>query len=149
MARMGLLAWFFGNLYEAAVGMPQLLADARARRRGLLRTGSPVRYYAPVAPMAFGATAATLVRGWRTGADRRAITATAVSLASAAALSGYLIRSVNVRLLTSDEPLSDGDRRRLIATWHVVNGVRLGALGIAMASLSQVGSSYAASPMPS
>lgn len=134
VARAGLRAWFFGNLYEAAVGVPQLLADAK-RPRGLLGTGSPVRYYAPVAPLAFGATAATLVRDWRTGADRRAITATAVSVASAAVLTGYLIRSVNVRLLTSGEPLGERDRRRLVATWHVVNGVRLGILGVAMASV--------------
>lgn len=118
--------------------MPQLLADARSRRLGLLGTGSPVRYYVPVAPLALGATAATLLRSWRADGDRRAITATAVSLASAAGLSGYLIRSVNVRLLTSEKPLGERERRRLVATWHVVNAVRLGALAVAMASLSRV-----------
>ena len=138
LARLGVRAWFFGNLYETVVGMPQLLADARARRRGLLGAGSPVRYYAPVAPLAFGATAMTLVHGWRARADRPAIAATAVGMTSAAALSGYLIRSVNLRLLTGDEPLSDLDRRRLITTWHLVNGVRLGTLVLAMASLSRV-----------
>ncbi|WP_163569827.1 hypothetical protein [Fodinicola feengrottensis] len=45
VAQFGLTAWFFGNLYEAVVGMPQLLADAPPR--GLLKPGSPVRYYAP------------------------------------------------------------------------------------------------------
>ncbi|HEX6444154.1 MAG TPA: hypothetical protein VF053_03630 [Streptosporangiales bacterium] len=138
-AGIGLKAWFFGNLYEAVVGMPQLLADARAARAGgLLGTGSPVRYYVPVAPLAFGATAATLVRGWRAGGDCRAVAATAVSTASAAALSGYLIRSVNARLVTGGEPLGEDDRRRLVATWHVVNGVRLGALVVAMASLARI-----------
>jgi hypothetical protein len=138
LARLGIHAWLFGNLYEAVVGMPQSLACARARRRGLLGAGSPVRYYVPVAPVAFGATAMTLVHGWRAGADRRAIAASALGIASAAALSGYLIRSVNLPLLTGDEPLSDLDRRRLITTWHLVNGMRLGTLVLAMASLSRV-----------
>ena len=44
-ARLGQAAWFFGNLYEAVVGMPQLLADVRSEseRTGPLGTGSPVR----------------------------------------------------------------------------------------------------------
>ena len=54
---MGQVAWFIGNLYEAVVDMPQLLADAQPQRRpGLMSPGSPLRYYAPVAPL-------TLVQG--------------------------------------------------------------------------------------
>lgn len=138
VARLGIRAWFFGNLYETVVGTPQLLADARGRRRGLLGVGSPVRYYLPLAPLAFGATGMTLVRGWRAGGDRRAVAAAAVGMTSAAALSGYLIRSVNLPLLTGDEPLTDSDRRRLVTTWHLVNGLRLGTLVLAMASLSRI-----------
>jgi hypothetical protein len=100
--------------------------------------GSPVRYYAPAAPLAFGGTAVALVGSWRSGGDRYLITATAVSMASAAALSAYLIRSVNVQLLISDEPLSERDRHRLVATWHRTNAVRLVALAVASASLSRV-----------
>jgi hypothetical protein len=66
------------------------------------------------------------------------ITATAVSMAAAAALSAYLIRSVNLHLLTSDEPLSEHDRHRMVATWHGTNAVRLVALAVAAASLSRI-----------
>jgi len=119
--------------------VPQLLADARPQRPPrLVGPGSPVRYYAPVAPLAFGATTVTLVKTWRSGGDRRLITASAVSMASASALSAYLVRSVNLRLLASDEPLSEDDRRRMFAVWHRMNAVRLVALAVATASLSRV-----------
>lgn len=119
--------------------MPQLLGYARSNRApGILAPGSPVRYYIPVAPPAFGATTVALVRSWRSHGDRRMIKVTAASLASATALSAYLIRSLNVRLLTSDEPLSEGDLRRMVAIWHMTNAVRLGALAVAFASLSHV-----------
>lgn len=138
-ARAGQTAWFFGNLYEAVVGMPQLLADARSQRAtGLLAAGSPVRYYAPVAPVAFGATALALSEKWRSGADRRVITASATCMASAAGLSAYLIRTVNVRLLTSGAPLTEHERRGLVDTWHRVNAIRLGLLAGALVSFSHV-----------
>jgi hypothetical protein len=138
-ARFGQAAWFFGNLYEGLVGVPQLVADARVQRAPrLIGPGSPVRYFAPVAPLALGGTTVALVDSWRSGGDRRLITATAVSTASAAALSAYLIRSVNRRLLISDELLSERDRYRLIVTWHRTNVVRLVALTVASASLSRV-----------
>lgn len=140
-ARLGLGAWFFGNLYEGLVGMPQLLADARSNRAPrLMGPGSPVRYFAPVAPVAFGATTVTLVKSWQSHGDRRLIRATSASVAFAAALSAYLIRSVNVRLLTSNEPLTEHDRHRMVATWHIANAARLGALVVAVASLSRVSS---------
>jgi Domain of unknown function (DUF1772) len=140
-ARLGQAAWFFGNLYEGLVGVPQLLYDARAQRApGLIAPGSPIRYFAPVAPLAFGATTVSLARSFRSGGDRRLITTTVVSTASAAALSAYLIGSVNVRLLSSDNPLSDHDRYQMVATWHTMNAVRLVALAVAIASLSRLSS---------
>lgn len=136
VARVGQAHWFFGNLYEAMVDMPQLLADARAQRApGLLRPGSPVRYYIPAAPLTLTATTATLVDSWRSGGDRRVIIMAAVGTASATALSAYLIRSVNIRLLRSGEPLSALERRRLVKTWHQGNLVRLVALAVASTAL--------------
>jgi hypothetical protein len=68
-AHLGQTAWLVGNLYEGLVGMPQLLADARSRRPpGLFTAGSPVRYYAPVAPFALSATGLTLCRAGGPGA---------------------------------------------------------------------------------
>jgi Domain of unknown function (DUF1772) len=138
-ARLGQSAWFFGNLYEAMVGTPQLLADVRSERAPrLLGAGSPVRYYIPVAPLAFGATAVALLESWRSGDDRRLIITSAACTAAAAGLTAYLIRSVNLRLLSSDEPLSQHDRNEMVATWHLTNGIRLGLLAAASTSLSRV-----------
>jgi hypothetical protein len=137
-ARLGLTAWFFGNLYEGLVGMPQLLADAQPRRAPrLMGPGSPVRYYAPAAPLAVAGTAVSLVQSWKSGGDRRLITLTTISMASAAALTAYLIRSVNLHLLTSEVALSEQTRQRMITTWHSTNAVRLAALAIAGVSLSR------------
>lgn len=116
--------------------MPDLLADARAKREPrLVGPGSPVRYFAPVAPLVFGATTVTLVQSLQSGGDRRLIATTAASMATATALSAYLIRSVNRDLLTSDEPLSERDRHRIVTCWHKTNAVRLVVLAIASASL--------------
>lgn len=98
VARLGRTAWLFGNAYEAAVGVPQLLAGAN-RPAGILATGSPVRYFAPVAPAAIGGTAAVLARSWQSGADRRTVAAATATFGAALGLSAYLIRSVNIPLL--------------------------------------------------
>jgi Domain of unknown function (DUF1772) len=136
VARLGQAHWFFGNLYEGAVGMPQLLADAqRQRPPRLLGPGSPIRYYAPVAPLTVVTTTAVLVDGWRSGGNRRMITTAATGMASALGLSAYLIRTVNLRLLRTGEPLSAADRRRLVTRWHRVNMIRLVALAVAAAAL--------------
>ena len=132
-----------GNLYEGLVGMPQLLVDARSRRSpGLLTSGSPVRHYAPVAPLALGATGLSLVQSWRSGGDRVMITAAGANVAVALALSGYLITTVNHPLLAGAGPLSEVDRRRLVFTWHRVNAVRLVALTAAAATSTRLLPSY-------
>lgn len=138
VARLGQIHWFFGNVYEAMVDMPQLLADARSNRAPkLLGAGSPLRYYLPLAPLTLAGTAASLISGWRSGGDRRVIIAAAVSTASAMALTAYLVRTVNLRLLRSDEPLSVTEVRGLVQTWHRGNLARLLALLVAMWALGQ------------
>lgn len=135
-AQVGQLSWFFGNLYEAAVDVPRLLLDAQPQRRpGLLSTGSPLRYYAPVAPVTIGATAAALIDIWRAGGDRRLVVAATVNTAVAVALTGYLVRTVNVRLLSSNTPPDNAERERLLRTWHRANGARLVAVAGAFISL--------------
>ena len=142
-AQLGQAAWLIGKLYEGLVGMPQLLADARpARFPGLLTAGSPVRYYLPVAPLALGAHGVALLQSWRTGGDRRLIAAAGTSVASALALSGYLVQTVNRPLLSGTGPLSEADRHRLVSTWHRVNAVRLIALAAATAASSHLPSHH-------
>lgn len=114
--------------------MPALLADAKQRREpGVLRPGSPVRYYL-TAPLTFAATAATVVESWRSGRRREAITA-GIGTASAGALTIYLVRRVNLRLLHDQEPLTDAECRELRTRWHRGNLARMAALGIAMWAL--------------
>lgn len=136
MAELGQAHWLAGNVYEAMVDMPRLLADARPNREpGLLAAGSPLRYYLPVAPVTLAATATSLVGSWRSGGDRRAIATAAVGTASAAALTGYLVRVVNVRLLGSGNPLSVTERDQLVRTWHRGNLARLLVLAVAAGAL--------------
>src|SRR6478609_11564072 len=125
VARFARAAWFFGNAYEAAVGVPQLIASAH-RQDGILTTGSPVRYFAPIAPAAVGGTAAVLVPSWRTGGDRRAIVAATATLGAALGVSAYLIGCINVPLLRGE--IAEDGQPRLISRWHRGNVVRLGLL---------------------
>jgi mannose/fructose/N-acetylgalactosamine-specific phosphotransferase system component IIC len=120
------------------VNMPQLLADAQpSREPRLLGAVSPLRYYLPAAPVTLVATAAALIDSWRSGGDRRAIITAAVSIASAAALTVYLVRTVNLRLLHSGKPLGATECRRLVKTWHRGNLVRLLVLAVASWALRQ------------
>jgi hypothetical protein len=125
IARLARAAWFFGNTYEAAVGVPQLIASAN-RQAGILNTGSPVRYFGPVGLAAIGGTAAVLVRSWRTGTDRRAVVAATTTLGAALGLSAYLIRSINIPLLKAT--VAQEMRPQLISRWHRGGAVRLALL---------------------
>jgi hypothetical protein len=138
VAGLGQVHWFFGNVYEAVVDMPQLLADAQPNREPqLLGAGSPLRYYLPAAPVTLVATAAALTDSWRSGGDKRVITTAAASTASAAALTAYLVRTVNLRLLHSKSPLSAAECRKLVRTWHRGNLARLLVLAVAAWALRQ------------
>jgi hypothetical protein len=135
LAGIGQAQWFFGNLYEAVVDVPRLLADARPNREpGLLAAGSPVRYYLPTAPLTLAATAVTLIDSWRSGGDRRAVGVAAASTASAVALTAYLVKTVNVGLLRDGDA---SERRDLVTTWHRANLARLCALAVAATAMRQ------------
>lgn len=96
--------------------------------RGLLAPGSPVRYYLPAAPVTLAVTLAAVARGWRHDTDRRALAAAAACSVTGAALTGYLVRTVILRIL-GDTPIGAEERRRLVARWHRVNRVRLMLVG--------------------
>lgn len=142
IARLGRAGWFFGNIYEAAVGVPELIADAN-RPAGIVAIGSPVRYFAPIAPAAVGGTAAVLVKSWRTGGDRRSVAAATATLSAALGLSAYLIRSINVPLLQGK--VGKQAQRRLILRWHCGNAVRLGLLAATEILVRRVEASGSAS----
>ena len=145
VARFARAAWFFGNAYEAAVGVPQLIASAH-RQDGILTTGSPVRYFAPIAPAAVGGTAAVLVQSWRTGGDRRAIVAATATLGAALGVSAYLIGCINVPLLRGK--IGEDGQPRLISRWHRGNVVRLGLLAATEIMVQRVEASASVGPSP-
>jgi Domain of unknown function (DUF1772) len=131
-AQLGMLQWIGGNLYEAAVNMPRLLADAQPNRRpGLLAAGSPLRYYLPTAPFVFIAGVAALIHDWRAGGNRLAIVAAATGTASSAALTAYLVGALNLRLVRGEMPLDADETDRLIKTWHRGNLMRMVCLAVA------------------
>jgi Domain of unknown function (DUF1772) len=131
-ARLGLAHWFFGNLYEEVVRMPARLAESPTGSP--LSPGSPVRYHLPAAPVTLAATLGCVVAGWDLRTDRPALAAAGLLTAAGAALTGHLVRSVNLRLLgnTPPDPL---ERQRLVEHWHRVNRVRLVVVAAAAVAL--------------
>ena len=133
VARAGLAHWFFGNLHEAVVRMPDRLTPGEE----MFGAGSPVRYWLPAAPITVAATLASVVRGWRRDADRPALAVAGVCTVAGAALTGHLVRTVNQRLLGPD-PIDPAERKRLIRHWHRVNRIRLVLAGSALVALERV-----------
>jgi hypothetical protein len=110
--------WFFGNLYEALVKIPNRVASAEESpefSRSPFGAGSPGRYYAPIAPLNFPlAAAASAVGG---------------------AATAYLLRSINPDLFFSPQPLSEMRRKALLNRWYRVHAVRLAASAVALAAV--------------
>src|SRR5438309_2322790 len=76
IAQLGYAHWFFGNLYEAVVRVPDRLAKdyepggEDRRLASVLSVGSPVWYYLPGVPVVIGATLSALAAGWASRNDR-------------------------------------------------------------------------------
>jgi hypothetical protein len=124
-ARLGLAHWFFGNLYEEVARMPERIAD-HPSPGGPFAPGSPVRYYVPAAPIMLASTLACVAAGWHRQADRPALAAAGLLTVTGAALTGHLVRAVNLRLLDgASRPADPAERKRLVEHWHRVNRIRL------------------------
>jgi hypothetical protein len=132
-AELGLAHWFFGNLYEEVVRMPSRIAE-RPPTGGAFAPGSPVRYYA-AAPVTLSTTLACVATGWRRRADRPALAAAAALTVAGVALTGHLVRAVNLRLLDGAGRPDPAERQRLVEHWHRVNRVRLVAVAAAAVAL--------------
>lgn len=133
VARVAHAQWFFVNLYEAVVRMPDRLADGhdgRTSGSGPFASGSPARYHLPAVPVVLGSTVAALVRARRDEDNRAALVLAATCSLSAFGLTGYLVRRVNLRLLDGGAPLKAGERHALVNRWYRVNRVRLALLAV-------------------
>lgn len=139
LAQLGQAQWFFGNLYEALVHIPDRMAvevdsNVRGERHSLssvLRSGSPVRYWLPAAPLALATAIGALIAGWDTPRQRAWLGASAASTVSGVLLTTYVVRAINAKLLFAAEPLPPTDREQLLRRWHRLNRLRLALAGIA------------------
>ncbi len=143
LAQLGHAYWFFGNLYEAIVRMPDRLADehdsgSTQRRGGPLARGSPGRYHIPAAPLIVGSTLTAVADGWKSDdRDRTALVVAAASSLAGVALTGYLVQTVNLRLLDNGPLIDAEERRQLVSRWHRVNRARLVLLAVASVALER------------
>ncbi len=109
----------------------------------LFSPGSPVRYYLPGVPITVASTLGALLAGWDTRRDRLPLGAAAVCTISAGAVTGYVVRALNVKLLVAGHPLTPAERERLLHTWYRLNIIRAVALGAAWLALERVRSRHA------
>src|SRR5436305_7405071 len=137
IAQFGYAHWFFGNLYEAVVRVPDQLAKdyepggEDRRLASVLSAGSPVWYYLPGVPLVIGATLSALAAGWASRNDRPWLSATTVSALSGVVATAYLVRAVNLKLFVAGQPLTPADQDRLLRIWYRVNIIRLLTTGSA------------------
>lgn len=130
--------WFFGNLYEALVRVPDRVAASEATQelpRSPLGAGSPGRYYAPVAPINAPAAIGALIAGWNYPRSRVPLLVAAASSAAGAAATAYVLRSLNPKLFFGAQPLSEDQRRPVLARWYRLHAVRLTASAVALAAI--------------
>lgn len=142
LTQLGHAHWFFGNLYEAVVKVPDRLAShdsPRGSERAMSPLGprSPVRYYAAAAPATSPAVIAAAVLGWDNRSSRPwLVTAVTCSILGSAA-TAYLVRAINLKLFFSAEPLAAAEQEVLLRRWYRVNAVRLVLAATASASAHQ------------
>jgi hypothetical protein len=127
IAKLGYAQWLFGNIYESVVKIPERLATD-PNRTSVLGPGSPLRYYAPVLPVTVATTAAAFITGWGIEGARRWLAMTAGCSISGLAITGYLVRRVNLKVMFAASPPPEAERDALIDLWHRLNLVRIAAV---------------------
>ncbi len=124
IAQFGYAQWFFGNLYECVVRVPNRLAEDGGLG-SVLSTGSPVLYYLPGVVLFVGATLAAVVVGWKSRMEFRGLTVLALTVMAGLIATAYLVWTVNLKLFITGHWVPPVERSRLLAMWYRVNAVRL------------------------
>ena len=124
IAQFGYAQWFFGNLYECVVRVPNRLAEDGGLG-SVLSAGSPVLYYLPGVVLIVGATLAALVVGWKSRRECRRLTILALTVLAGLIAPAYLVWTVNLKLFITGHWVPPVERSRLLAMWYRVNAVRL------------------------
>ena len=135
VSRLGHAQWFFGNLYEAVVRVPDLMASPSPSPEGAARSpagpGSPVRYYAAATPATLPALLAAAVAGWPERRARPWLVLAAAGSAAGLGITVYVVRAINLRLFFGERTLDEAERERLLRRWYRLNTVRLGVTALA------------------
>lgn len=137
LSQIGYAWWFFGNLYEALVKVPELLANS-ARLQSVLSVGSPVLYYIPGFVLVVGTTAAAVVIGWRARIERRALAWMAAFISIGILATAYLVPTVNLKLFVAGPSIDPLHKAQLLQLWYRVNYVRLAATACGWWFASQI-----------
>jgi hypothetical protein len=97
-----------------------------------------VRYHLPGVPILVVAPIAALLARRRDLRDRRWLRAACAALFAVSALTGYLVRNVNIKLFVAGHPISASERDRLLRTWYRVNRIRMLGFGAAFVAIEKV-----------
>ena len=138
LAVAGLGQWFFGNLYEAVVMVPNwrvgFVYEAMTSRPQY-EAGSPMRYYVPTTQVAIVLLWAASLLAWRAVPEARRWLGLGSLLALAATvLTIYIVTQLNLRLFFGDRPLALSEAAPLMRQWALLNDARLVLVGSALAS---------------
>ncbi|MET9019556.1 anthrone oxygenase family protein [Actinopolymorpha sp. NPDC004070] len=139
LAQLGHAHWFFGNLYEAVVRVPDRLAAGAEceRAHSPLGPGSPLRYYVPAVPATFPASLAAVWSGWDDCPESRRWLVVAASCSiSGAAVTAVLV-PLNLRLFFATEQSPAAEREELLRTWYRLNALRLATTAAAWIATRQ------------
>lgn len=134
VARVGQAQMLFGNLYEAVVRIPHRFAHQRdlagpMSPRTLLRPGNPTFYFVPSGPITVAASLGALAAG---SSERRWLAASAAATTSAAAVTGYVVRRLNVPLFFAPQAPPAEERDAMLRRWYRLNALRIAVAAVAL-----------------
>jgi hypothetical protein len=124
LSQLGYAWWFFGNLYEEIVQMPERIANGN-RLTSILVAGSPVWYYAPGALLILATTVSAVLLGRRARIEQPALLRMTVCVFVGILATVYLVPTVNLRLFVVGPSVDTVEQVHLLRRWHTVNYVRL------------------------
>jgi hypothetical protein len=139
IAQFGYAQWFFGNLYEWVVSVPNRLA-ADGRLGSVLSAGSPVLYYLPGGLILIAATLAAVITAWKSRLECRSLAGLAFAVLVGLSATAYLVWTVNLKLFIIGHSVEPVERSRLLTMWYRVNAIRLVTTGYAWIAAAHIGS---------
>lgn len=128
---MGIAHEFSGHLYEAVGRIADRFAHnpqpgALDHRLPSLRSpGSPLRYFAPVAPLTMAAALTALATSRRIPGGRSWIATAVAALTASDVLTAYIVRALNARLFVAGHQLTPDEQHTLLRRWYRLNAARI------------------------